>query len=110
MNMKFLYNILFLFLSVSAFAQNQIWKSYFSYNEIRAITHSSSKTYFATDNAVFAWNDTDESVEIYNSVNGFKAYDISAIAYSSNFNKILIGNTNGQIAIIDEISGNVLYL
>lgn len=110
MNMKFFYNILFLFLSVSVFAQNQIWKSYFSYNEIRAIAHSSSKTYFATDNAVFAWDDVEETTEVYNSVNGFKAFDISAIAYSPNFNKILIGNTNGQIAIIDEVSGNVLYL
>lgn len=108
--MKFLYNILFLFLSVSAFAQNQIWKGYFSYNEIRAIAHSPSKTYFATDNAVFVWNDTDETSEIFNSINGFKAFDISAIAYSSNFNKIIIGNTNGQIAIIDEVSGSVLYL
>lgn len=108
--MKFLYNILFLFLSVSAFAQNQIWKGYFSYNEIRAITHSPSKTYFATDNAVFVWDDQEETSEIYNSINGFKAFDISAIAYSPNFNKILIGNTNGQIAIIDEASGNVLYL
>lgn len=108
--MKFLYNILFLFLSVSAFAQNQIWKGYFSYNEIRAIAHSPSKTYFATDNAVFAWNDADETSEIYNSINGFKASDISAIAYGTNFNKILVGNSNGQIAIIDEISGNVTLL
>ncbi|RRJ90347.1 ABC transporter substrate-binding protein [Paenimyroides tangerinum] len=108
--MKFLYNILFLFLSVSAFAQNQIWKGYFSYNEVRAIAYSSSKTYFATDNAVFAWSDADETSEIYNSINGFKAFDISAIAHSSNFNKIIIGNTNGQIAIIDEVSGNVILL
>lgn len=108
--MKFLYKILFLFLSVSAFAQNQIWKGYFSYNEIRAIAHSSTKTYFATDNTVFVWDDQEETSETYNSINGFKAFDISAIAYSPNFNKILIGNTNGQIAIIDEVSGNVLYL
>lgn len=108
--MKFLYNILFLFLSVSAFAQNQIWKSYFSYNEIRAIAHSPSKTYFATDNAVFAWSDADETSEIYNSINGFKAFDISAIAYSTNFNKILVGNSNGQIAIIDEVSGKIVFL
>jgi len=108
--MKFLYNILFLFLTVSVFSQNQIWKDYFSYNEIRAIAHSSTKTYFATDNAVFAWNDSEETSEIYNSINGFKAFDISAIAYSPNFNKILIGNTNGQISIIEELSGKVILL
>lgn len=99
-----------MFFSLSAFAQNQQWQGYFSYNEVRAIAHSLSKTYFATDNAVFVWNDADETTEIYNSINGFKAFDVSALAYSSNFNKILVGNTNGQIAIIDEVSGKVLYL
>lgn len=108
--MKFVYQILFLFLSVSAFAQNQLWKGYFSYNEIRAISYSSSKTYFATDNAIFVWDDQDESSEVYNSINGFKAFDITTIAYSGNFGKILVGNSNGQIAIIEENSGRITFL
>lgn len=108
--MKFVYQILFFCLSISTFAQNQLWKGYFSYNEIRAIAHSPSKTYFATDNAVFVWDDQDESSEIYNSINGFKAFDITSIAYSTNFGKILVGNSNGQIAIIEEHSGKIIFL
>lgn len=108
--MKFFYNLLFLFLTVSAFAQNQLWKGYFSYNEVKAITSSSSKTYFATTNAVFVWTDASEEIEIYNSINGFKAQDITAIAHSANFSKIIVGNSNGQLAIIDENSGKVNFL
>ena len=108
--MKFVYQILFLFLSISTFGQNQLWKGYFSYNEVRAISHSPSKTYFATENAVFVWDDQSETTEIFNSINGFQAFDITTIAYSSNYNKILVGNSNGQISIIDEVSGKVTLL
>jgi len=108
--MKFFCKIFFLFLSINSFAQNQLWKGYYSYNEIRAIAPAASSIYFATDNGVFKWDETEESVEIYNSINGFKAFDISSIGYSPGFNKILIGNTNGQVAIIDANTKKTFYL
>lgn len=97
-------------LSVTSFAQNELWKGYFSYNDVKAIAYSSSKTYFATTNAVFVWNDANEETEIYNSINGFKSSEITAIAYSPNTSKIIVGNSNGQLVIIDENTGKVTFL
>ncbi len=108
--MRILVSVAFLFISMLMTAQNKLWKGYFSYNDIRAITASNTNTYAATDNAVFVLNDAGGETRIYNTVNDFKLDDINAIAYSADYKKIIVGAKNGKIAIIDEATENIYFL
>lgn len=101
--MKSKYIILFLFLNQLLSAQgNQLWKGYFSYNEIVDLEATSDKVFAATENAVFSKNSIDGDVVILNSVNGFKPELITAIHYSEEFKKTIAGNSNGLILISDD--------
>ena len=80
---------------------NQLWKGYFSYNEIIDIDGSDTHIYAGTQNALFSKSSQDQAITLYNSVNGFKPDNISAVHFSSAFNKIFAGNRNGLINIIN---------
>lgn len=108
--MKFLYHYFFLLISVGAMAQTQLWKDYFSYNDVRALTAIPAMTYFATDNSVIVYNDQTQEKKIFNTVSGFRLDNISTIAYSGNHNKLIVGNKSGNIAIINLTNDNITYL
>ncbi|WP_445721395.1 type IX secretion system anionic LPS delivery protein PorZ [Flavobacterium sp.] len=100
--MKFKYIVILFFLNHLLFSQgNQLWKSYFSYNEIVDVEASSNTVFAATENAIFSKNNSDGNVDILNSVNGFKPESITAIHYSEEFDKKIAGNLNGLILISD---------
>ena len=80
---------------------NQLWKGYFSYNEIIDIDGSNAHIYAGTQNALFSKSSQYQAITLYNSVNGFKPDNISAVHFSSAFNKIFAGNRNGLINIIN---------
>lgn len=109
-HMKIIYQFLLLSLSLGATAQDQLWKDYFSYNNVRSLAATPSMTYFATDNSVVAYNDTTGEKKVYNTVNGFKLDDINTIAYSGGHNKLIVGNKKGNIAIINLNNDNIYYL
>ena len=108
--MKIIYQFLLLSLSLGATAQDQLWKDYFSYNNVRSLAATPSMTYFATDNSVVAYNDTTGEKKVYNTVNGFKLDDINTIAYSGGHNKLIVGNKKGNLAIINLNNDNIYYL
>lgn len=87
-----------------------MWKDYFSYNNIRAISASSNKTYVATENAVFVLQEGQAGVSVFNTVNGFKISDITAIAHSEDYKKIIVGSQTGLVVIIDEETGTIYTL
>lgn len=100
--MKFKYIVILFFLNHLLFSQgNQLWKGYFSYNEIVDVEASSNTVFAATENAIFSKNNSDGNVDILNSVNGFKPESITAIHYSEEFDKKIAGNLNGLILISD---------
>ena len=91
---------LFLFFSVLSFSQsNQLWKGYFSYNEIIDISYGDTKVIAATENALFSKNITSGDINIRNSIDGFKPQTITAVYYSQNYNLTLTGNDNGLLII-----------
>ncbi len=101
--MKLLISLLFTFCCFNfSTAQNLSWKDYFSYNQIRSIHLENNKTIVATENALFVLSDNDEITQIYNTVNDFKLEDISALGYSSKHQKIIVGSSNGKMAIVNE--------
>ena len=101
--MKKLFYIAILFLTHLLFAQqnNQMWKGYFSYNEIVDVESATGKIFAATQNGIFSKALASSDLTIFNSVNGFKPESITTIHHSDAFNKTIAGNLNGLILIIN---------
>lgn len=88
--------------------QNQLWKSYFSYNSIKDLSPAADKVYAAAENALFSKNLTSGELKTTTSVDGFKAEIITAMHHSEAFNKTLVGNSNGLLVVVNETEGTVL--
>ena len=95
--------IFILFISQFFFAQqsNQLWKGYFSYNEIVDVDSGTDAVFAATQNAVFSKAITSSDLKIFNSINGLKPESITTIHHSQTANKTFAGNTNGLLLIIN---------
>lgn len=101
--MKKSFYIAIFFLTQLLFAQqnNQMWKGYFSYNEIVDVESASGKVFAATQNGIFSKTIASSDLTIYNSVTGFKPESITTIHHSDAFNKTIAGNSNGLLLIIN---------
>lgn len=101
--MKKSFYIAIFFLTQLLFAQqnNQMWKGYFSYNEIVDVESASGKVFAATQNGIFSKIIASSDLTIYNSVTGFKPESITTIHHSDAFNKTIAGNSNGLLLIIN---------
>ena len=95
--------ILVFFISHLLFSQqtNQLWKGYFSYNEIVDVESASGKVFAGTQNLIFSKALNTSDLTIYNSVTGFKPESITTIHHSDAFNKTIAGNSNGLILILN---------
>lgn len=95
--------IFILLISQFFFAQqnNQLWKGYFSYNEIVDVDSGTDAVFAATQNAVFSKAITSSDLKIFNSINGLKPESITTIHHSQTDNKTFAGNTNGLLLIIN---------
>lgn len=95
--------IFILLISQFFFAQqtNQLWKGYFSYNEIVDVESASDAVFAATQNAVFSKAIASSDLKIFNSINGLKPESITTIHHSQTANKTFAGNTNGLLLIIN---------
>lgn len=100
--MKRFFTIILYILSINSFAQsNQPWRSFFSYNLTKDLTQSSSRIYGAAENAVFYKNVLTNELNTITSVDGLKTETISALRYSEEFNRTLVGNENGLLLVIN---------
>jgi hypothetical protein len=101
--------LLFLFLSVSVYAQDfsDKWTGYFSYLDIRDISSGNDRIIAAAQNAVFEYDPITQTTEKTDAIDGLEGSDISAIYYSETFNQTLIGHESGLIQIILENNGQV---
>lgn len=99
--MKKIYFILLISQFFFAQQSNQLWKGYFSYNEIVDVESASDAVFAATQNAVFSKAIASSDLKIFNSINGLKPESITTIHHSQATNKIFAGNTNGLLLIIN---------
>ncbi|TRW22591.1 T9SS type A sorting domain-containing protein [Flavobacterium zepuense] len=100
--MKQFLPLYFLLLSITCFAQgDQTWGSYFSYYNTVDIAQSSSKVFAASENAIFSQNTINGELKTITSVDGLKAENITTIYHSTDFNRTLIGNSNGLLLVIN---------
>jgi ligand-binding sensor domain-containing protein len=106
---KIFYSLLILLLTQMGFSQNNLlWQGYFSYNEIKDVSASSTTIFAASENALFSKNTTDNQIKTINTVDGLSGQTISSLYYSAIFNKTLIGYENGLMIVINESDGSML--
>lgn len=87
-------------------SNNQLWKGYFSYNEIVDVEAATDKVFAATQNSLFSKAVASSDLDIYNSITGLKSDIITSIHHSDLFNKTFIGNVNGLL-LVQNADGSV---
>mgnify|MGYP003584994367 CR=1 FL=1 len=101
-------NIFFVLWTTFALAQNsQLWKGYFSYNQIRDMAESTTRVYAAAENAIFSKNLNTNEIKTYNTIDGLSGLTISAMYHSDAINRTFIGYENGLIKVINNADGTV---
>jgi hypothetical protein len=108
MQKRFIY-ILFLFVIQSAFAQTNLsWQGYFSYAQIKAVSESPTTIYAASENALFSKNVNTGIIKTSTTIDGLSGETITALYYSANSNKTIVGYQNGLLIVINETDGSML--
>lgn len=108
MKRKFLYVLLLLVVQF-CFSQNKLsWQGYFSFNEIKDISQSSTTVFVASENALFSKNTALNTVKITTTVDGLSGQTISASYHSEEFKKTIIGYENGLMIVVNETDGSIL--
>lgn len=104
-------SILFIFLvliSLKTFCQsNLLWKGYFSYNEIKDISESSTKVVAASENALFSKDLSTSELKTFNTIDGLSGETITAVYFSKSSNKTLVGYQNGLVIVINEFDKSI---
>jgi hypothetical protein len=100
--------LLLLFMQFS-FAQNNLsWQGYFSFNEIKDVSESSTTVYAASENALFSKNAATNAVKTTTTVDGLSGQTVSSVYYSETFRKTIIGYENGLLIVVNETDGSLL--
>ncbi len=100
--------LLFLFAPALQAQTNQLWKGYFSYNEIRDISQSTTRCFAAAENAIFSKNTVSGDIKTINTIDGLPSEQVSAIYHSVDFNKTLVGYRSGLMVVINETDNSIL--
>ncbi|PKB16867.1 T9SS type A sorting domain-containing protein [Flavobacterium sp. 5] len=108
MSKRLLY-LLFLFVVQTTFAQSNLsWQGYFSYTQIKALSESPKSIYAASENALFSKNNSTNIIKTTTTIDGLAGETITALYYSSTFNKTIVGYQNGLLTVINEADGSML--
>ncbi len=110
--MKYFFITIVFSLSIQmSFSQNgQLWKGYFSYNEIKDITQSANRFFAASENALFSKSTVTNEIKTTNTIDGLSSQTISSVYHSVAFNKTLIGYKNGLLIVINEADGSIINI
>lgn len=108
---KIAFCVLFLVLIQFCQAQNKSsWLGYFSFNEIKDLSESSTAVFAASENALFSKNTTTNILKTTTTVDGLSGQTISAVYYSETFKKTIVGYENGLLILINETDGSILKI
>jgi ligand-binding sensor domain-containing protein len=88
--------------------QNQNWKGYFSYNQIKDVSESTSALFAAAENSLFVKNLTTNDIKTINTIDGLSGQTISAMYHSNTFNKTIVGYDNGLMIVINDADGSII--
>lgn len=107
MKKHFFWFLIFIF-QIGFCQQNQNWKGYFSYNQIKDVSESTTRIYAAAENALFSKNLNTNEIKTTNTIDGLSGQTISALYHSETFNKTIVGYENGLMIVINDADGSVL--
>ena len=98
-----------LFILQNSTSQNsQVWKGYFSYNDIRDLSEGTNTVFAAAQNALFTLNTTSGELKTLNTIDGLSGEFITAMHHSISLNKTIFGYENGLIIVRNDIDGTVV--
>jgi ligand-binding sensor domain-containing protein len=100
--------LLLLFIQMGFAQSNLLWQGYFSYNEIKDISESTTAVFAASENALFSKNMATSQIKTTNTIDGLSGETISALYHSATFNKTIVAYENGLIIVINEADGAML--
>ena len=98
---------LFIFFSFSTFSlvaqvdYTDAWEDFFSYNNVKDLIKVENMLYALTDNATFTYDFETQETEKLSSIQGLSGETTSAIHYSTETDRLVIGYENGLIEVID---------
>lgn len=101
MKIKGLIWVLFFVVTSLRGQDNSKWNSYFSYNELVALTKGRDVVFGATPSSLIRYNLNSNNVEVYNSISGLKTNTITTLYFSEVHQKLLIGNEDGSLQVFD---------
>ena len=110
MKKRVLYFLLLIFMQIGFAQNNLLWQGYFSYNNIRDVSESSTKIFAASENALFSKSATTGELKTTNTIDGLSGETITSLYYSAIYNKTLVGYENGLMIVINEVDGSMLNI
>lgn len=105
---KYFLAFIFMTLATNGFSQNNQWKGYFSYNEIKDVSQSATTFVAASENALFSKNLATNTIKTINTVDGLSGETITAIYHSPTLNRTMVGYKNGLIIVINQADGSMV--
>ncbi len=97
---RLLYWLFFICCGLQAQTADQ-WSSYFSYTELVALAKGKDMVFGATPSALIQYNVHNGQTQVYNSINGLKAQQITALHFSEVHQKVILGNADGSLIVLD---------
>jgi hypothetical protein len=91
-------------------AQNQLWKGYFSYNNITEISKGENKIYAAAANSYFYFDVLTNELITRNSVDGLNGQNFTSFYHSESTKLSFVGFENGLMQVINEQNNTVRTL
>lgn len=88
--------------------QNQNWKGYFSYSQIKDVAESSHKIFAGAENTLFVKNLGSNEVKTINTIDGLSGESLTAIHHSDTYKKTLVGYENGLMVVVNDDDGSML--
>ncbi|WP_291286118.1 ABC transporter substrate-binding protein, partial [Flavobacterium sp.] len=108
MKRRFFY-VLVLVAAQFCFSQNKLsWQGYFSFNEVKDLSQSSTTVFAASENALFSKNAALNTVKTTTTVDGLSGQTISSLCHSEGFKKTVIGYENGLMIVVNDTDGSIL--
>ena len=84
------------------------WKLLLPYNEVKSVTHSAEKLFFASKYSIVSRDKTDGSLAFYDLVSGLSETDIRMIKYDKMSKSLFVIYQNSQIDILQD--GDIMGL
>ena len=76
------------------------WRDHLPYNQCIAVAIGGQRVYAATQNSIFYYDKTDNSLSRKNKVNGLSDAGLSAMAYSDSYSTLVIAYSNTNVDLI----------